>query len=241
MYEVGRLLAEPVLPPLYRQVRSQLRTLTAAAGTSPRILDVGGRKSPYSIGLPAKVTVIDLPRESEIQRHLNLGVDHQIIEQIKVRRSNVEDVILGDMTASELPDRHFDIAVSVEVLEHVEEDGKFVTEVCRILKPGGVFLMTTPNGDWVKNTNPDHKRHYKRDELVRLLEKHFCDVRVNYAIASGRCRTMGLKSWSISKPAVIAMSAVGNIINSLQSAGSAIKQRAEGTHHLIAVAIKARS
>lgn len=240
IYEMGRLLAEPVLPPLYKQVRTRLRWIIKKITDSPRILDVGGRKSPYTIGLPAQITVFDLPRSSEVQEQLHLGLNEQIINQVKQRRSNVENVILGDMTNSDLPDESFDLVVSVEVLEHVEEDDLFVKEVSRVLKKSGVFLMTTPNGDWVENKNPDHKRHYKKKELSALLEKYFDDVTVEYAIVGGRYRKMGLKSWSLNHPIELASSIFGNVVNSIQSAGDEIKLKAEGTHHLIAVAKKTK-
>jgi SAM-dependent methyltransferase len=238
MYEMGRLFLESVLPPLYKQVRARLRKIIQSNFNSPRILDVGGRKSPYTIGLPALVTVMDLPRQSEVQQQLNLGVDDRIIEQIRRRRSNIENVVLGDMTCSGLPDEAFDLVVSVEVLEHVEDDERFVGEVWRVLKPGGMFLMTTPNGDWVENKNPDHKRHYKRKQLNQLLEKYFASVAVDYAIVGGNCRRLGLKSWSLRRPDTIALSMVGNIVNGFQSAHFTVKNKAAGTHHLIAVALK---
>jgi SAM-dependent methyltransferase len=235
---MGRLLAEPVLPPLYKHVRSRLRKIISSGIESPQILDIGGRKSPYTIGLDANITVIDLPRNSEIQQTLNLGLNEKIIDQVKQRRSNVENVVIGDMTNSDLPDESFDFAVSVEVIEHVEEDEKFVSEISRVLKKSGIFLLTTPNGDWVENKNPDHKRHYQRKELKKLLEKHFTDVSVDYAIIGGRYRKMGLKSWSLSKPTTIVFSIVGNIINSFQSTEKKVRTKAFGTHHLIAVAKK---
>lgn len=238
IYEMGRLLAEPVLPPLYKQVRARLRKIINGNSESPRILDVGGRKSPYTIGLPARITVIDLPRNSDVQKELHLGLNEQIINQVKHRRSNVEDVILGDMTNSGLPDESFDLAVSVEVIEHVEADERFVSEISRVLKPGGIFLLTTPNGDWVENKNPDHKRHYHKDQLQQLLEKHFSDVQIDYAIIGGRYRTMGLKSWSLAKPTTIALSIFGNVVNSIQSAENKVREKSAGTHHLIAVARK---
>lgn len=43
----------------------------------------------------------------------------------------------------------FDMIVSNNVLEHIEDPGKFLSEVERVLKPGGIFLGKTPN-----------KRHY---------------------------------------------------------------------------------
>lgn len=238
IYEIGRLLVEPVLPPLYKQVRGRLREIIKTSSDSPRILDVGGRKSPYTIGLAARITVIDLARESEIQQMLNLGVNDLIINQIQGRRSNVESVVLGDMTCSEFADDSFDFVVSVEVLEHVEEDELFVSEIRRVLKTGGAFLMTTPNGDWVVNKNPDHKRHYQKEQLKILLEKYFAEVKIDYAIAGGRYRKMGLKSWSLARPATIALSIFGNLVNSLQSKGDEVRNQAAGTHHLIAVAKK---
>jgi SAM-dependent methyltransferase len=238
MYEIGRLLAEPVLPPIYKHVRARLRQLQSKATRPISILDVGGRKSPYTIGLNAQITVIDLPRESEIQQSLNLGVTQKMAGELKTRRSNLSEVILGDMTNSDLSDASFDVVVSVEVLEHVEEDDRFVSEVSRVLKPGGTFLMTTPNGDWVVNRNPDHKRHYRKDQLSQLLNAHFNDVSIDYAIAGGKFRKMGLKSWELGNPSSIGLSIVGNIVNSIQSSSRSLRHSAHGTHHLIAVARK---
>ncbi len=238
LYETGRLMLEPVLPPLYKHVRARLNRLVRGFSSMPRVLDVGGRKSPYTIGLPARITVIDLPRNSEVQEQLHLGLNDRIISQVKQRRSNVESVILGDMTDSDLPDASFDLVVSVEVIEHVEADAKFVSEIARVLKPGGTFLLTTPNGDWVENKNPDHKRHYHKTELQRLLEESFSDVQIDYAIAGGRYRKMGLRSWSVTNPTTVAMSIFGNIVNSIQSSEKKLREKAAGTHHLIAVAKK---
>jgi SAM-dependent methyltransferase len=147
-------------------------------------------------------------------------------------------MLYDDMTHSCLPNASFDCVVAVEVLEHVEEDESFVREVKRVLKPGGLFLMTTPNGDSVKNTNPDHKRHYRREQLANLLSKHFQDVEVEYAIRGGKFRSLGLRSWSPRQPLQTGLSIVGNVINSLQSAPSSLKVKPDGTRHLIATARK---
>ena len=238
LYEIVRQSMEPILPPLYKQVRARLRKEISGLD-SPSILDVGGRKSPYTIGLPAKITILDLPRESEVQNSLNLGINDGIVKQVKDRRSNIESVIFGDMTESDLPSESFDLVVSVEVLEHVEMDARFVSEVSRVLRPGGRFLMTTPNGDFVENHNPDHKRHYRREQLFDLLSDHFETVSVEYAIAGGYYRKVGLRSWSARHPIKTTMSAAGNIVNSVQSSRDGIHEQAIGTHHLIAIAAKA--
>ncbi len=237
-YEIARRSLEPVLPPLYARVRrdvlSELRDLSGPT----LILDVGGRKSPYTIGVPARVHILDLPRESEIQNELNLGLNDQVVGQIQRRRSNIDKVILGNMTRSGLPSNAYDIVVSVEVLEHVERDELFVDEVCRVLKPGGVFIMTTPNGDFIENRNPDHKRHYKLRELAILLDKFFERSELEYAIAGGYFRKAGLRPWAVRRPIQTLASIFGNVVNSIQSASTDVATKAIGTHHLIAKAYK---
>jgi SAM-dependent methyltransferase len=60
---------------------------------------------------------------------------------------------LGEEVKHAEPDRlpfekeTFDKIISIDVLEHLEEDLHFLTEIYRILKPTGIFLVTVPNGD----------------------------------------------------------------------------------------------
>ena len=239
-FELSYLCLRPFLPPLHRKVSRRLSRLARSNGRQADVLDVGGRKSHYTIGIPARITITDLPRETEIQKRLNLGISDSIIEQGYVRRSNVNKMLFDDMTRSSLPDSSFDYVVAVEVLEHVEQDEQFVKEVSRVLKPGGIFLMTTPNGDSVKNTNPDHKRHYTRGQLASLLETHFSSVEVEYAIRGGTFRTLGLRSWSLKRPVRTALSMIGNVINTIQSARESLKHQPHGTRHLIATARKGK-
>jgi cyclopropane fatty-acyl-phospholipid synthase-like methyltransferase len=43
------------------------------------------------------------------------------------------------------PDQSFDAVFSTEGIEHLENHYSFLREICRILKPGGVVVLTTPN------------------------------------------------------------------------------------------------
>src|SRR5690606_14254555 len=136
------------------------------------ILDVGGRKSPYTINLPAKITLLDVPQESGTKEALNLGFTETILTSIQKKRSNIKDVIIQDMTQSTLPEAFYDAVVSIEVIEHVPADDLFVKHIAQVLKKGGWAYLTTPNGDYIKNEgpgkNPDHVRHYTRVELQSL-------------------------------------------------------------------------
>ena len=70
----------------------------------------------------------------------------------------------------------FDAVVSFQVIEHIEEDIACVREVSRVLRPGGKFVVSTPNAPMSLTRNPWHVREYNADELRNLLECHFSKV-----------------------------------------------------------------
>ena len=62
-FELTYLSLATLVTPLQRIVRSRLTELAKSFPQRPRILDVGGRKSHYTIGVPGDITISDLPRE----------------------------------------------------------------------------------------------------------------------------------------------------------------------------------
>ncbi len=77
-----------------------------------------------------------------------------------------------------LPDNTFDVVVSFQVIEHVRDDLFFMREIYRVLKPGGIALMTTPNRSKTLTRNPWHVREYLADELRELAAGVFESVEV---------------------------------------------------------------
>ncbi len=241
LFEILYSAMRPFFLSLHRIAHEDIKRLSVEKFDSkPLILDVGGRKSHITIGVPGKVKISDIPRLSEVQESLSLGINTEIIDQIKKRRSNIETIIYDDMTHSNLPDNSFDICSAVEVLEHVEEDQKFANEVYRVLKPGGYFYMTTPNGDWKPTpTNVDHKRHYKKQELQSLLSGVFDEVIVEYAVVASDHRRKGIKVSISSGHRLRTLKAMlANYKNYRESILPEVKQMANGTAHLIAIAHK---
>lgn len=61
--------------------------------------------------------------------------------------------LLGDRVLHGSPDRlptedeSFDVVVSIDVHEHLDECRPFSRELARIVRPGGTVIVTTPNGD----------------------------------------------------------------------------------------------
>src|SRR5687768_6711848 len=95
-------LALPFEHPLHQRVHRILKKVAKSAGPEAELLDVGGRRSNYTIGIPARVFVTDLPRETSIQHRLDLGATDQIIDAVLKRRSNIVSYVFDDMTATAL-------------------------------------------------------------------------------------------------------------------------------------------
>ena len=73
----------------------------------------------------------------------------------------------------ELANSSFDSIVSFQVIEHIEDDILFLKEINRVLKPGGIALITTPNRKMSLSRNPWHIREYFPAELKKIAEKIF--------------------------------------------------------------------
>lgn len=63
------------------------------------------------------------------------------------QRVGIRKVKKINLVNDKLPfdDNFFDVVTAIEVVEHLEETGNFFSEAYRVLMPGGLFLMTTPN------------------------------------------------------------------------------------------------
>ncbi|WP_297605368.1 class I SAM-dependent methyltransferase [uncultured Alistipes sp.] len=71
------------------------------------------------------------------------------------------------------PDASFDCVVSFQVIEHIRDDAAFVREVRRVLRPGGRFIVSTPNRPMSLTRNPWHVREYDAREFRELLGRRF--------------------------------------------------------------------
>ena len=63
----------------------------------------------------------------------------------------------------------FDFVVCFQVIEHIKDDMQFVREVARVLRPGGKFIVSTPNAPMSLTRNPWHVREYNAEQFKELL------------------------------------------------------------------------
>jgi SAM-dependent methyltransferase len=83
----------------------------------------------------------------------------------------------ADCTALPFPSGTFDAIVSFETIEHIAGQAPFVDEMRRVLRPGGIVILSCPNkaeySDRRGVTNEFHVRELYRDELARLIAPRF--------------------------------------------------------------------
>lgn len=104
-----------------------------------------------------------------------VGVDYDesAVAHVRVRYPRVE-VIQGNLAELPLPDSSVDVVVNFQVIEHLWDQPQFVAECARVLRPGGLLMMSTPNRitftpDSDTPINPFHTRELNAAELTELL------------------------------------------------------------------------
>ena len=106
-------------------------------------------------------------------RVLALDYDAATVAHVRARYPAVE-VAEGNLAALPLPDASVDVVVNFQVIEHLWDQPQFITECLRVVRPGGLLLISTPNritftpGSDVP-VNPFHTRELNAAELAELL------------------------------------------------------------------------
>lgn len=99
------------------------------------LLDAGcgtGHFSRRALGAGAKVTSVDIG--------LNL------LKQ--ARQKGIPQPVASDITRLSFADESFDVVVSSECIEHTPSPETALSELVRVLRPGGVLVVTCPNRFW---------------------------------------------------------------------------------------------
>lgn len=101
----------------------------------------------------------------------------------KYHRDNLEYVTIAPAEKQPLPfpDESFDVVLSFQVIEHVLDEGKYLSEAWRVLRPGGRFIVATPDRSsrllpGQKPWNQWHVREYSAASFEQLLATHFNNI-----------------------------------------------------------------
>jgi SAM-dependent methyltransferase len=108
--------------------------------------------------------ILELLQDPTGKTNLDIGADNGVISYLlrqrggrwcsadldpaavaSIRQLVGEDVYQLDGRTTPFPDRTFDQIVIVDFLEHIPDDRGFITDLARIMKPGGSLVINVPH------------------------------------------------------------------------------------------------
>lgn len=132
-----------------------------------RLLDIG-----FGAG-----TILDVAKQ---QNWDAFGTEVSLPAFEYARRSG-HKVHHGILSSAAYPDDHFDVITASEILEHLPDPEAELAEIARILRPGGLFLATTPfaksmsfrllKQNWTVLSPPEHTQLYSKKGAMLMLRR----------------------------------------------------------------------
>jgi SAM-dependent methyltransferase len=137
------------------------------------------RKHMQLAQVPAGSSVLDIgSRDGDLRKYLPPGTKYQGLDIAP--EFAAPDILIHDITSGlPFPDASFDYVFMVEVLEHTPTAYSTAGEINRILRPGGIWMVSVPNPYHVKEIIwnlfhvPDQQGHiysWTRQTISRLGE-----------------------------------------------------------------------
>lgn len=141
----------------------------APAGSNRQILDIGcgAGNMAHHLAHYGHVTGMDFnPRPLVVAQERGLGIVNASGSEIP------------------FPDASFDLVACLDTIEHIPDEIAVLSEVKRVLKPGGKVIITVPAFMWLWSYNDeinDHQRRYTVMDLEQKLELNGLHVnRISY-------------------------------------------------------------
>lgn len=116
---------------------------------------------------------------------VGIDIEQEAIEYAKERYSQQSNCsfVRGDICHLPFVDQSFDVVVSFETIEHVKYPEFFIREIRRVLRRGGVLLISTPRRSKLAGiriladkANPYHFSEFSRHDFDVLLKSYFPHV-----------------------------------------------------------------
>jgi SAM-dependent methyltransferase len=124
--------------------------------------------------------ILHFAPEKTVMRQMR---DNPLYETADLHQPGVTHQV--DITQTKLPDASYDVVIANHVLEHIDDDRQAMREIFRLLKPGGIAVLSVPINASRQETyeNPavtddahrfahfsavDHVRYYGLDFVTRL-------------------------------------------------------------------------
>ena len=185
-WKIDKILESEIDPAFARRAKIIFQNLEV--GPRSKILDLGCGRGFYLKGL-----------RNLFPRTENTGIDLNPA-YLETTRRFLDDpktsIVQGDAQKLPFGKNSFDRLIASEILEHLPKDQKALKEIKRVLKPGGIAMITVPNKNypflwdplnwalekvfklhlpshiwWVAGIWADHYRLYTEEKLKRKIKK----------------------------------------------------------------------
>jgi SAM-dependent methyltransferase len=138
------------------------------------------------LGRPAKVLDVgsaDGPSVAWMQ-----GTHHRFTIDVDPRGLRPGLGSCASALALPFPDGAFDVVGAFDVLEHCEPESGAITELARVVAPGGRLLMSVPAYQWAWSDHDiragHHRRYTKQRLLAAIAQTDLTPVRSTYAFCA---------------------------------------------------------
>jgi SAM-dependent methyltransferase len=112
------------------------------------------------------------------------GVELSPLAIDAARSRRVGEVFAGSVSEMDLPDHSFDLAVCLDVIEHLPDDRAALSELRRVVEPGGALIVTVPAYQWLWSAhdvaNEHHRRYSRHALLAAASDAHWRCERVTH-------------------------------------------------------------
>jgi SAM-dependent methyltransferase len=168
------------LAPRYHDTHGPPERLLAYRLAIIRRFLVGAQRGTFlEIGCGTAIHLLPLAGEFSRATGIDLSPEMVRVAQSQAERSLWRDRISLRVDAAEelatIEDRSVDVVLCVGVLEHLLDRSRAVSQVHRVLRPGGIFVCLTPNGGycWYRHLAPIlglDTRHLSTDRFLTIDE-----------------------------------------------------------------------
>ena len=128
--EFSEKLGTSIIHPQFTIIRFQKEAIIEAKKYAKgKLVDIGCGRMPYR-------------KELEPLVYSYTGVDHP--EVSKLYLGGFKPEVLADAKKLPFKDKFFDVALLIQVLEHVDAPREVISEAARVLKPNGTLILSVP-------------------------------------------------------------------------------------------------